>query len=249
MMSLTEVSIADSVKRQYKFKLKSYLGAFTTLIAVQVVAMLFSSSGTGSMGTSSESYSINVSYYSANLMIMFTMLWSLITSILITTKGYRYEDFMFVTNRLTSNLSNVLFLLTASIVGGTTAMLTGIFHKVYLFYISSGSNFISTEIPFSELIMGIVATSLYMLLFSTLGYFVGMITQFHKIFIVLLPTLLFGSLFLGARFNGEVLFITKAVELFAKETSLLVFAIKVLTVATALFYASYVLSNRLEVRK
>ncbi|MBM6617414.1 hypothetical protein [Bacillus suaedaesalsae] len=249
MMSLTEVSIADSVKRQYKFKLKSYIGAFTTLIAVQVVAMLFSSTGTGGYGTSSESYSINVSYYSANLIIAFTMLWSFITSVLITTKAYRYEDFMFVTNRLTSSLSNVLFLLTASIVGGISAMFAGYLQKIYLFYISEGANLISATTPLTELVIGLVAASLYMLLFSALGYFVGMLTQLHKLFIVIIPTVFLGSLFLSARHNGEVNFITKVIELFIQETSLLLFAVKVLTVAAALFYGSLVICNRLEVRR
>ncbi|KAA0550378.1 hypothetical protein FZW96_03300 [Bacillus sp. BGMRC 2118] len=248
MMSLTEVSVIDSVKRQFKFKLRSYIGAFTTLVAVQLIALLFSSSGTGSMGSGSESYSINVSYYSSDLVIMFTMLWSFITAILITTKSYRYEDFMFVTSRLTSGLANVVFLLISSVIGGLFSVLAGYVQKVYLLYLSDSMNLLNAAPSISEIVVGILGAIFYMILFSALGYFVGMLTQFHKLFIILVPAYFFGSLFMSAK-NDEEGLITKLFNFFVEETSLLVFIGKVLLVAATLFYGSYLLSKRLEVRK
>ena len=77
------------------------------------------------MGVGGANLNIEVKYYSADLVIIFTMLWSFITAITIHTKPYRNHDFTFVTNRMSSSLSNILFLLTASIIGSITAVLAG----------------------------------------------------------------------------------------------------------------------------
>ena len=133
MMSLSRASLMEVVKKQYLFKLKSFIQVFMTLVVLQLLAMLFSFNGVGMMGSSNASVEMDIQYYSADIVVVFTMLWAFITAILITTKAYRNDDFAFVTNRLSSNLSNMLFLLTASILGGILAILSSYLMKVMMY--------------------------------------------------------------------------------------------------------------------
>lgn len=133
-MSLSKANLMDVVKRQYVFKLKSYIQVFMTLVVLQLLAILFSFNGAGMMGSSNASVEVDIQFYSADIVVVFTMLWAFITAILITTKAYRNDDFAFVTNRLSSNLSNMIFLLTASILGATLAILSSYLMKVMMYF-------------------------------------------------------------------------------------------------------------------
>lgn len=137
-MSFTQTSLVDVVRKQYAFKLKAYLLAFGTLVGLQLLAIFFSFGGVANMGTGSDDLEMNVTLYSADIVIVFTMLWAFITGILLTTKAYRYDDFAFVTNRVSSHLANALFLVTASIVGGMCAILCRFPLKVYIYYFEIG---------------------------------------------------------------------------------------------------------------
>ncbi|MFE8702962.1 hypothetical protein ACFYKX_20345 [Cytobacillus sp. FJAT-54145] len=249
MMSLVEVNTLDIVKKQYSYKLKAYIGVFSSLFLAHVIAILFSFfGGVGMTGTGNESISLTVKLFSGDLIIGFTMIWGFIISLLITTKAYRYDDFAFVTNRLSSNLSNIGFLMTTSIVGGVTALLSSILLKVMLFFIYGTDYLMSSFQKPGDLLIGIWAAILYILLFSSIGYFVGVLVQINKLFMIFLPTLFFGSLFVGLRNLNEPSLFVKISTFFVGETSLLLFSVKIFVTVTVLFLAATSLSNRLEVR-
>jgi hypothetical protein len=249
MMSLTRTSLMEVVQRQYLFKLKSYSQVFMTLVVLQVLAMLFSFNGVGMMGSSSASVEVDIQFYSADIVVGFTMLWAFITAILITTKAYRNDDFAFVTNRLSSNLSNLFFLLTASILGGILAILSSYLIKVIMYFL--GRQFINSvnvmDFPV-DLLIGITATIFYVLLASALGYFIGTLVQLNKIFVVFIPVLFFGSLFIG-EVSGKGEFVNAVFEFIFNEPSLLVFIGKIIVTAGLLFGSTFVLSNRMEVKQ
>lgn len=134
-MSLTEVSLASVVIKQYKYKLKAYLGVFSSLVVLQILGVIFSFSGSGSMGTGAYGINVNISYYSADIVIFFTIIWGFISALLMTTRAYRDDDFVLITNRVSSNLSSIAFMLIASIAGGITAMLSGFLLKVLMYYV------------------------------------------------------------------------------------------------------------------
>jgi hypothetical protein len=249
-MSLTEVSIGEVVKKQYKYKLKSYLSIFTSLIMIQLLAMFFSSSGSGMFGTSTVGYSIHITYYSGNLVIGFSMLWAFISGILINTKAYRNDDFAFVTNRLVSNLSNIAFIITASIVAGISAMLSSTLLKVVKYFLVKDHYMVgNTETPY-ELLLGMVTASFYILVIFALGYFVGTLTQLHRIFAMLIPVLFIGTLFFGGRVTGlNRLVFTVVKDFIAAEPSVILFILKIVMISLLLFLGSIVISNRMEVRK
>ncbi len=124
MMSYITVNLTNVILNQYRFKLKAYLGTLTTLIFVQLIAILLSLGGVGGSGAGNGSISININDYSGDMVTSFTVFWAFITGILITTKSYDEVGYTFVTNRLSNNLANILFLFTASIFAGITAILS-----------------------------------------------------------------------------------------------------------------------------
>lgn len=109
MMSLTSVNAAEIIKKQYFYKLRAHYGIFTSLFITQLVALAFSFMASGSMGSGGEGVSINVSFYTGNVIIAFTMLWAFISGVSMNSKLVRNGDFSFVTNRLTSHVSSLAF--------------------------------------------------------------------------------------------------------------------------------------------
>ncbi|KGM44906.1 hypothetical protein [Neobacillus niacini] len=245
-MSLSRISLQEVVKKQYSYKFRSYIQVFLSLVFIQMLGILFSFNGVGMAGTSSSTFEIDIHFYSSDIVVIFTMLWAFITSILITTQAYRNDDFAFITNRLSSNLSNMLFLLTISMVGGLTALLSSHVIRI-LMYVLGRSEYLYTTTDVSEWIIGFIATVLYILICSAVGYFFGTLVQLHKVFAVLLPVAFFGILIVGAGTMNETI-IQEGFEFIFKETSLAIFIVKIGVLAALLFTGSALMSNRMEVR-
>ena len=250
MMFLTETNVWDIVRKQYSFKMKAYTGTFSTLVTVQIIAILLSLGGVGTTGMSTDTIHITMKNFSGDMIIAFTMIWSFVIALTITKKAYRNADFAFVSNRVTSNLSNLFFLMTANIVGGITAVLSGILLKVIMYYYYGIQNIFGNtmSVPPLDLLVGVIVTILYLFLFSATGYFFGMLTQLNKALIVLLLALFIGLLFLdGFGANGEIH--RGLVNFFYYETSFVLFLTKVMVIVAILFSSSILLSNRMEVSR
>jgi hypothetical protein len=241
-MSLTEVKLSNLVQKQVKYKLQSYLGVFSSLMATQVLAMIFSAGGYGSSTTGTGGVDISVHLYAGNLIIIFTLVWAFASAIQLTTKGYRYEDFTFVTNRLSSNLSNIIFLLAMCFIGGLTVMMSSTFLRLIGLFIFQ-DNVIGFLVPLDEWMIGVLSTSLYLFLIASIGYLVGMLGQIHKIFYFIIIGLSLFILYQGL----DIL--SKIYVFFAEESSLFIFAAKVFSVSAILLLAAVLISNRLEVSK
>ena len=247
MMSLKTINLAETVKKQFDFKLKANIDVFSSLVWIQLLAILFSLNGVASMGMGGTNLSVDVKYYSADLVIIFTMLWSFVTAITITTKPYRNHDFTFVSNRLSSSLSNILFLLTASFIGSITATLAGnlvkllvsILFKQELFHFYTGS---------LEFVLGIGVTIIYVFFLSSMGYLIGTLVQVSKGFIILIPVLFLGTIFLAASMHTEPLLI-QIFQFYVFESSPLFFILKTLLTTVLFFVAAISLLNRMEVRR
>ena len=249
-MSLTEANLLEIVKKQYFFKLKAYMGLFYTMIAVQALGILLSLNGVMSSGTGSGGFSVSTKTFAGDIIITLTMLWAFLVVYNLTANEYRKTDFMFVTNRLSSNLSSVGFVLTIAAIAGVTASLAGVLLRVII-YFTHGSQNIASQYFFilpQELLLSIIATTFYIILISAISYFFGALTQKHKGFTLLLPALVVGLSFLGVRGMGNVgVILGEIAYFFTNESSLMLFMIKIIGVAFILFYSSVLLSNRLEV--
>ncbi|ATW28098.1 hypothetical protein [Candidatus Formimonas warabiya] len=250
-MSLTETNLLFVAKKQYFYKLKAYVGLFFGLAVIQLLVFGLSGGRIGMEGSSSDYVSFQVYRFSSEVIISTTMLWALTVAVILTTKSYRDVDFTFVSNRISSNLSNIGFLLTAGLVGGVTASLYGPLVRVMM-YFSAGSHNIIRENFFMtprELVVGMSAAALYIILFSALGYFLGMFAQVHKICLAFLPVLFLGALFLGNITQSEATLFAKSIQFFGYEKSFLLFTVKILLTAAILFTGAIIFSNRVEVRK
>lgn len=246
-MSLTTVSLPEIVKKQYRYKLKSYSQVFMSLMFVQIIAIFFSFGGVGMMGSGSSGFEVQIHYYSADIVVVFTLLWGFLSSILITTKAYQLDDFAFISNRVTSFLSNLLFLLTASVIGSITAALSAYVIKDVL-YIKGVSFLGITHVMAApvEFLLGLFTTTLYVFLFSSVGYLIGTLVQVHRGFAVLLPVLAIGSLFLAAALKMETL-LTFIYQFLFSEASLLFFILKAVILTIVFFGSALLLANRSEV--
>ena len=249
-MSLTTVRLTSIVKKQYSYKLKAYAQVFWNLVFLQLLAILFSLNGVGMMGSSSESIDVEVHYFSVDMVVFFTMIWGFIIAIIMTTKAYRNDDFTFVTNRLSHNLSNLLFLLTASIIGGLTAIMSTYLLKVIIYFFVGQLTADSTSVVGApvQFIWGIFTTSFYIFLFCALGYLIGTLVQIHKVFVVLVPAFFFGALFLLG-VSGYSRIVSNIFGFIFSESSILLFMIKIVITSGLLFASAFLLSNRMEVKQ
>src|SRR5690625_956695 len=108
MMSLSKVNLGKIVKRQYQYKLRSYVWVFNSLILMQLLAILFSLGGPMSSGRSGDGFFLQINYYSADIIIAFTMLWAFIMAIQMLS--IKDNEFMFINNKPSDHLSDVTFL-------------------------------------------------------------------------------------------------------------------------------------------
>lgn len=251
MMFSAETNIFRIAQKQFHFKLKGNLGLFSSMIALQGVALLLSLRGTGQMGMSSNEIKLSVHYLSNDLLVIFTTGWAFYAAIMLTTRTYRDIDFSLVSNRITSSLANIAFLLGVSIIGGLTSMLTGILLRVINYFTVGSSSILSHEFFIGplEMLVGITAAALYVLLVSSIGYLVGMLVQVSPLFGPLFIALWLGIGFIGPRSGGGTSIIQTVTGFFINEGSLMLFASKVITAALLFFTLATLFSNRLEVRK
>ncbi|PYZ98954.1 hypothetical protein CR205_10400 [Alteribacter lacisalsi] len=242
-MSLTEISTGNVIKKQVRYKLRAYSGAFTTLMFIQFLGILFSLGGTGSYYIGGI-YNVEGTHYSSISTIVLVGIWAFITAILLTTKADRGNDFAFVTNRFTSSMSNGCFLGIMSIVGGVTSILSGFLLALIIYFTNDMLiiNLTGGLYGVSQMAAGVLSTILYILLASALGYLAGSLVQLHPVMKITLPVIFFGLLFSGAFIDlgwvGEMYFL---------ENSITLFTVKALLTAGIFLGASAWMTNRQEV--
>ncbi|WP_217587229.1 hypothetical protein [Lentibacillus saliphilus] len=248
-MSLNKVTTRQIVMKQYQYKLKAYYQVFNSMVILQVIALLFSTGGIMFRGGRGFGLDISLNTYTADMIIIFTFLWAFINAITITTKAYREDDFIFVTNRQTQHLSNMLFLITASVIGGVTAVLVGYLNDIIFFFTTDPKTFAGySELitPF-DVLTGVVATSLYVLMFCAAGYLVGVIIQLNRIFTVIIPVLIIGFLIVGGQTEGIPVNV-RIYLFYVGETDVLLFMLKSLVTSALIFAGSFFLLRNKEVR-
>lgn len=247
MMSLVKMSLFDITKRQFLFKIKAFQSVFTTLIIIQLISYIFSFNGVAQSHGGFLNIDISISYFSSEMILIFTMMWAFIISITITREENRLMDVSFVSNHLSSHLSNLAFIIFMCIVGSVFAILSGFFYKtIAILYFGSERIIVVDHYSFLDIMLGISSTTIYLLLLSSVGYLVGMLLQWQPVLKFVLPALLVGSIIFIERESG---FIGKIVSYFALDKNLLSLSVKVLIVFAICSIISIGLSKRLEVRQ
>ncbi len=250
MMSLVETSLWAVVKKQYIFKLQSYANLFVSLIIVQLIALLFSAGGM--IGISSIGWNnilVEVKLYSGTGIFIFTGLCTLANSFILTLPLCRNIDFSFVSNRLSANMANICFLVTASIAGGVTATLGSILLRNIIYYTGGSEEILETcfMIAPGELITGMAVAILYLLLLSAAGYFTGVLIQLHRSLLVILPALIFSVICYEAA-NEHIRILSRMIDFYVLERSPFLFSLKIIISASLIWIGAILLSNRKEAR-
>lgn len=250
MMSLNKISLTTVVKNQFLYKLKVYTGVFTSLVILQILALLFSLNGNGGGGmNTTEGIEVNYTLYSIENVISFTFLWAFIYSIIMTTKTDWENSFSFVGNRLSNDLSNMLFLFVASVVGGVLTILTGFTLRVLVHYFVSEEILIASNLIITgkELYSGMLTMTLQLFLFCAIGYLLGTITRMHRLLPILLPVIIIGVIIALVQANSDLLL--RFITFYFDETNPWMFIIKIVVSVLLLFGVSILISSRTEVRK
>lgn len=248
-MSLSKIGFATVIKNQFQYKLKAYIGVFTSLVMLQVIAFLFSLGGNGGGSFSGQGVDIVYTFYGIYSIIAFTFLWGFIHSIIMTTKTDWENNFPFVGNRLTNDLSNMLFLFFASLIAGILTILTVFALRVYIYYFvdvtvfSEGNALLSGE----EIASGMLVMVLHLFLFCSMGYFLGTITRTHRMMPVLLPVIIVGIIVVLVQANSDLML--RYIAFYFEESNPWLFIIKTVTSALLLFATAIIISSRMEVRK
>lgn len=247
MLSLAKTNLSEIVKKQYFHKLRANIDSFSALVGIQALAILFSFGGVGSSGTSGSGLSVMVTYYSSDVVFAFTMIWAFVTAITVNTKANRFQDFTFVTNRLSSSLSNILFLATAGLLGSITTILAGYLIKAILFIFTSKTIY-SVQSGLDELVIGIGVAFLYIFLVSSIGFFISSVTSVSRVFIFLIPVIAIGTVVAGEALLGTQI-LDELIQFYGQERSIPLFAIKVLATAGFFFTAGISILRKMEVKK
>lgn len=222
---------------------------FTSLMILQIIGILFSLAGEGGGGGGSDTFSYDMKNYSGNIILAFMMIWAFVSAIVVTTQAYRFDDYAFVANRMSSHLANILFLGWASVIGGVTFLLASQSLKLSVLFLQEREFIESQRLSAFQMAEGLAGTILYLFLFAALGYLVGMLVQRSRIFIIIVPALFFGSLFINVLVGSESTLVIDIGQIFVKETSLLLFLLKVLITSAIAFGSAILISDSLEVRK
>lgn len=246
-MYLTESNVRDVIFKQYRYKLQAYLGVFTSLMFIQVLGVLFSISGTGSMGGSAGTFSYDVRTYSGSLVAIFTLIWAFSNGISLTTKQHRYDDFNFIATRQVSNYANGFFLATASGIAAITGLLITYVLRLLVTQVLKTPSVAVDQLSVIDVFEGLVGFFLYILLFASVGYFIGMLAQRNKLVAFLLPVLLIVVITVQAYLGGEGALLIDIGRFYVLEASFLLFIVKSVVTTALFFLGACVLGNRLEV--
>lgn len=235
--------LMDIVKKQYFFKIKAYRSVFITMIITQLLGLALSIEENSSSGFSAENYSIVSNEYSSSIIFALMMVWTFITSILLTTKAYRYDDFSFVTNRLSSYISNVFFLITINIIASITSMMVGFTLQLYLYYFT---NLKDTHLSPREFFIGLGAYVMYLCLISSLAYLIGMLLQLSRKYILSLIAAFITLIMIMQSFDINI--VGSVYEQLYDETSFGIFSLKILSICLFHCLLAFFIQNRMEVR-
>ena len=174
---------------------------------------------------------------------IFTLACVIGASIALNLKEYKDMDFTFVSNRISSNLSNIGFLITLSLFGALTSGLSGVLVRTIKYLLIGSTKIIEVGffLTLGELMCSIGASFLYILLISSVVYFSSALTEKSNVFIIALLVVV--VLLMRTPLFGNI------IGFYGKEHNFLIFMIKTTITAVIFFSGSILVSNNLEVRR
>ncbi|MGM9945612.1 MAG: hypothetical protein ACI33M_11745 [Lysinibacillus sp.] len=192
-MSLNDVSMMQNVKKQVRWKLSSYSSIFMTIIAVQIIASLLFLNGTGQMSSGNAELRVEISSYSLDSMLMFSMITVFIISAMLASKHIMEENFSIVTTRLTASLSTIIAQLIICVVTTCTALSSFYISTLVMRLNNSENTFlVQTAVEMKTLFLFF---SLLVVL-SAAGFFVGSFLQMNRWIMAIIGVVVVIALFI-----------------------------------------------------
>ncbi len=252
MMFLVESNLLKVTKLQYSFKLKAYFQLFFNLVIFQIIGIILSLVASSSQVVSSgATSSVKISvYYSAIVTVLtFIMLFSI--AFIVQTEKYKNLDIAIVGNRYSSSFSDIAYIITLCIFAGITTSLSGVFLRVVFYFTRSSANIVGEGFFISPkaLFIGMISAALYAVLISSLGYLIGALAQINKVFSIIIPGLIIGSMFLILANQSYSNTVAGIRNFYAAESSVFMFIIKIVVTSAILFTAAVKIVSNLEVRR
>ena len=176
-MSLNDVSLIQNVTKQVRWKLSSYSSVFMTIITVQIMASLLFLNGTSQMGSGNAELRVEISVYSLDSILMFSMITVFIINAMLAGKHMVEENFSIVTTRLTASISTIVVQLIICVVTTCTAVSSFYLITLIMRLRKPGEQFLlQTAVEVETLFLFF---SLLVVL-SAAGFFVGSFLQMNR---------------------------------------------------------------------
>lgn len=196
-MFTSEPQIKEILYKQMYWKLRSHSEIVTTFLVLQGIALWIvtanASSGMGGGGTGSFNYQINE--YGQETIFFMTVLWILLSGILINTKANRLTDVVFVTTAKLTHFSNIALLLLFTAAASFISVFTYYFIAAMVGILQSG---VVTDFPgVLDLGSSFLTWLAYLFFFAAAGYFLGTLFQMSIIWRILFGLFVFSILFVG----------------------------------------------------
>ena len=237
-MSLTHKTFPRVVLIQVKWKVMAYSQALITLLILQIVMYFFNYSGSGMSTRGNGLISLQTHFYSLDVFVISTCLWSFITAYLIQTKGYQKTNLSVVTNRATGNIANALVLIFYSFIA-TIIVHMSLYILVAFIQLFKGVTMYPDVSLFS--FTHFLVAFFTILLAASSGYFLS--SLFNLSVVIGGVFVLFFGFFLLRILDEQLLTIMK----FYFEAGYLLFTVKALITAALLFLLPVVFLNGKEV--
>lgn len=188
MQSLTNISLKTIVKKQVKWKAKLYISALSSLVIVQIIfGLLTSSAGSGSSGYGGENLTVHFSNYSLDTFLIVTAIWAFIVALLFTTKAYRIDDLSVISSRTSSAIANIFVMIIYSFIA-VIIMISTYYLQVFGILLVEKKSFIIEDLFISPSILLLCFSSVC--LFGAIGLLLGTSFKGPVVIKILVSTLL-----------------------------------------------------------
>ncbi|MGP4072648.1 hypothetical protein ACTWQB_08855 [Piscibacillus sp. B03] len=242
-MSLNHPSLWDVVKNQTVYKWLSYKSVFQGLIAVQVIAMVFSLMGVGSGSRGMGHIDLSIQFVSGDFVFFFTCLWAFFIAVTLDRDDNRLADQIFVTSLFSRQIANILFIVVANLIGAISILLASFAVKISHIWIYGLDSFvIFGEYTLSIMVVNLIITFFYLMLISSVGYLIGSIIRQGRLIKLVVIVLI------GAMITIQNERLAPIITFFGEESNLFLFVLKVLLTSIACFGLAAVATRRLEVQ-
>ena len=244
-MSLNNVSMAQNLKNQVKWKLSSYSSVFMTIIVVQIIASLLTLNGTGQMSSGNSEVRLDIHSYSLDSMLIFSMITMFIISAMLASKHMLEENLSIVTTRLTASISTIISQLFTCLIVLCTA-LSSFYMFALVLRLRNPQEQFSVQIAVEAKALFLFFSLLVVL--SAIGFFVGSFFQANRWTLAIIGVMVFIGMFLYLVPSSQTINHLDG-ETIAADTKVWLTSLKCLAISAVIYAVTIYVRNQQEVSR